>query len=168
METRISMEDVSYDKDKEEQLGGKERDKVGKADDENDEVEYHPVCREWQKIKCDMIGLELVTANSVRHGLQPQMMHSKTVPHTENMQGDGNCLFRALSHIVCGDQVSFPHHMWRSGILGCVISLPHRMWRSDISRCMISLPHRMWRSSISGCVMSPPLGNSLLQLIYMP
>jgi hypothetical protein len=76
------------------------------SEDEGNDLVYRPVCREWQKTQCDKFEITLVQATSVRHGSQSQPMRSTSSPVTTPVDGDGNCLFRTLAHILCGDQVS--------------------------------------------------------------
>ena len=68
--------------------------------------QYNPVDREWQQETCEAMGLNYITSNGITPegrevGLEPPTTFTRIV-------GDGNCLFRALAHIIT---VSEEKHM---------------------------------------------------------
>ena len=64
--------------------------------------QYNPVDREWQQESCEAMGLNYITSNGITPGgrevgLEPPTTFTRIV-------GDGNCLFRALAHIITGSE----------------------------------------------------------------
>ena len=64
--------------------------------------QYNPVDREWQQETCEAMGLNYITSNGITPGgrevgLEPPTTFTCIV-------GDGNCLFRALAHIITGSE----------------------------------------------------------------
>ena len=67
-------------------------------------IKYWPVCEDWQKSKCQMLGMKFVRGN-ISHVPEPcafSTFHQSAV--TGRILGDGNCFFRALAHVVTGSQ----------------------------------------------------------------
>ena len=78
---------------------------VTSSEKEHDVVEYRPVCLEWQKLHINMFDIDFLQEKSVLHGQKVQYMHSTAMPATVSVLGDGNCLYRSLSYIICGNQI---------------------------------------------------------------
>ena len=75
--------------------------------DEISTIDYLPVCGNWQKDRCEAFGLELHRANT-KHGNHPVPININQDPSsTMRIVGDGNCFFRALSHIITGSQENY-------------------------------------------------------------
>ena len=72
-------------------------------EDECDSIPFVPVCIEWQRDACIALGLKVIRPNSSSHGTALRISHDIS-PKTVRIKGDGNCLFRALSFVVCGSQ----------------------------------------------------------------
>ena len=69
------------------------------------EVANEPVCKEWQKNRCLMLGIKFHSGNR-DHGIKPSLIGVSQVPEkkTGRIKGNGNCFFRAIAQIVTGDQ----------------------------------------------------------------
>ena len=78
---------------------------VDQVDNESETtIKYWPVCEDWQKRKCQMLGMKFVRGN-ISHVPEPcafSTFHQPAV--TGRILGDGNCFFRALAHVVTGSQ----------------------------------------------------------------
>ena len=78
---------------------------VDQVDNESETtIKYWPVCEDWQKSKCQMLGMKFVRGN-ISHVQEPcafSTFHQPAV--TGRTLGDGNCFFRALAHVVTGSQ----------------------------------------------------------------
>ena len=64
--------------------------------------QYSPVDREWQHETCEPMGLNCITSNRItcggrEVGLEPRITLTRFVV-------GGNCLFRALAHIITGSE----------------------------------------------------------------
>ena len=67
-------------------------------------IYYSPVCKEWQKNICLILGIKFHSGNR-DHGLKPSLIAVSQAPETTGrIKGDGNCFFRAIAQIVTGDQ----------------------------------------------------------------
>ena len=63
---------------------------------------FHPVDSEWQKDKVEMLGLKVKTPIPSSNSATVSRL---TVPqHLVSIREDGNCFFRAVSHILTGNQ----------------------------------------------------------------
>ena len=76
--------------------------------------QYNPVDRVWQQETCEAMGLNYITSNGITRGgrevgLEPPTTFTLTVE-------DGNCLFRALAHIITGSE---EQHWIRRAAHGC-------------------------------------------------
>ena len=78
---------------------------VDQVDNESETtIKYWPVCKDWLKSKCQMLGMKFVRGN-ISHVPEPcafSTFHQPAV--TVRILGDGNCFFRALAHVVTGSQ----------------------------------------------------------------
>ena len=73
-------------------------------EDHNDYINYQPVCSEWQKERCALLGLTLVRVNH-SHLTQPSMIAVSHCPLVAaRIAADGNCFFRSVSLAVTGSQ----------------------------------------------------------------
>ena len=73
-------------------------------DDGEPDFVYWPVCSEWQKIKCQHLGLDYVKGNH-SHISEPQNISRLHNPQARGrIVGDGNCFFRALAVLITGSQ----------------------------------------------------------------
>ena len=63
-----------------------------------------PVCEDWQKMKASEIKLEIKKLNGIKHGSGTITIPKNKPLPTCRTVGDGNCLFRAFSHILTGSQ----------------------------------------------------------------
>ena len=77
-------------------------------DEQADQVCYVPVCREWQKDHCRVLGLPYIHGNwqhQAKHVMFPvthcPLSRTSIVP-------DGNCFFRTLSYTLTGSQAYHP------------------------------------------------------------
>ena len=63
---------------------------------------YNPVDDLWQRSKCAFLGLRYVRNNGTIGGWPNEPLNRPDIIHP--IRGDGNCLFRAFSHIITGSQ----------------------------------------------------------------
>ena len=69
---------------------------------------YNPVTEEWQKQKCQQLGISFRETFEQQPTLTGTLL-SKIIPwQTEKLSMDGNCFFRCISKILSGTQ---DHHM---------------------------------------------------------
>ena len=63
---------------------------------------YNPVTPEWQRQACQLLGLQFVCDNGyVPGGSAISLTYPRTV---QRIQGDGNCLYRALVYAITGSE----------------------------------------------------------------
>ena len=73
-------------------------------EEHNDYISYQPVCSEWQKERCALLGLTFILVNHP-HLTQPSMIAVSHCPlTTARIAADGNCFFRSVSLAVTGSQ----------------------------------------------------------------
>ncbi|KAL5489508.1 hypothetical protein EMCRGX_G018606 [Ephydatia muelleri] len=73
-------------------------------EEHNDHINYQPVCSEWQKERCALLGLTFIRVNHP-HLTQPSMIAVSHCPlATARIAADGNCFFRSVSLAVTGSQ----------------------------------------------------------------
>ena len=90
---------------------------------------FNPVNEEWQRNSCAIIGLQFVAASGLNMG-GPEV--TLTRPRTiQSIQGDGNCLFRALSFIITGSEEQ--HTLVREAILHHMLQIAHFMLSHHIN-----------------------------------
>ena len=70
----------------------------------NGHINYQPVCSEWHKERCALLGFTLIHVNH-SHLTQPSMIAVSHCPlATARIAADGNCFFRSVSLAVTGSQ----------------------------------------------------------------
>lgn len=86
-------------------------------------IAYWPVCAEWQKYRCQLLGVTFLRGN-IGHILKPvEFSISHQPAKTVRIRGDGHCSFKALALIITGSQDEY--HEFRaittssSSILSC-------------------------------------------------
>ena len=73
-------------------------------EEHNDHINYQPVCSEWQKERCALLGLTFIHVNHP-HLTQPSTIAVSHCPlATARIAADGNCFFRSVSLAVTGSQ----------------------------------------------------------------
>ena len=80
---------------------------------------FHSVNEQWQHDACVLLGLNFEGSNAMEKGgaCNPLSSPQKIKP----IQGDGNCMFRALSYVITGSE---KHHLQvRANILEHIASL---------------------------------------------
>ena len=65
---------------------------------------YNPVDNNWQIQACQTLGLNYVCNNGVHPGGPDVPLKPPNRRNRIRIMGDGNCLFRAMSHIITGSQ----------------------------------------------------------------
>ena len=65
---------------------------------------YIPVCREWQKDHCNLLGLPYIHGNMEHHTTHVMVSVDHCPSSTTRIVPDGNCFFRALSFSLTGSQ----------------------------------------------------------------
>ena len=85
----------------------------------NDHINYQPICSEWQKERCALLGLTFIRVNHP-HLTQPSMIVVSHWPlATARIAADGNCFFQSVSLAVTGSQEF--HEELRLLITTCMI-----------------------------------------------
>ena len=83
-------------------------------------LKFDPVTSDWQQRACQQLGLQYYAPTRVRPG-GPNV--PLTHPNMRSIQGDGNCLFRALSYIITGYEEQ--HMAVRNAILDHMVTIAH-------------------------------------------
>ena len=84
---------------------------------------FHPVDREWQQNACQAMGLQYRAPTRVRPGGPNVPLTRPDMRTVKRIQGDGNCLFRALSYIITGSEDQ--HSAVRHAILDHMVNNAH-------------------------------------------
>ena len=74
---------------------------------ENEQISqicYIPVCKEWQKDHCNLLGLPYIHGNMEHHTTHVMVSVNHCPSSTTRIVPDGNCFFRALSFSLTGSQ----------------------------------------------------------------
>ena len=66
---------------------------------------FHSVDEHWQRIACSLLSIPFACSNKVRQGGAAVVL--KRPQNTQNIRGDGNCLFRAFSYLITGNQTHY-------------------------------------------------------------
>ena len=65
----------------------------------------HSVDEHWQRLACPLLSILFVCSNNVRQGGAALVL--KRPQNTQNIRGDGNCLFRSFSYLITGNQTHY-------------------------------------------------------------
>ena len=87
------------------------------------EYRYYPIDVEWQRQSCALLNVRFVHLFQRESGGSGQILTLPSTSTLQSIQGDGNCLFRAMSFIITGSQSQ--HFETRSAIMAHLISIPH-------------------------------------------
>ena len=91
---------------------------------------YNPVNEAWQRDTCTRMGLTFRRANRFGAGGPDEIL---TRPHrSRNVEGDGNCLFRAFAKIITGSEQD--HYAMRISILSYMITIGHLLLGHHLAR----------------------------------
>ena len=71
------------------------------------EFDYFPVDETWQRTICNAFGWPFIASSRGRAVNDAHLVNSRTRPRTTRIVGDGNCWFRAIAHIVTGEEKCF-------------------------------------------------------------
>ena len=74
---------------------------------ENEQISqicYMPVCKEWQKDRCNSLGLPYIHGNIEHHTTKVMVPVNLCPSSTARIVADGNCFFRSLSFVRTGSQ----------------------------------------------------------------
>ena len=82
---------------------------------------YHQVDDAWQRNACIRMGLQFVKAFKFQSGGADVILTQPNLRALHNVQGDGNCLFRAMSYIITGSENQ--HMEVRLAILRYMLSI---------------------------------------------
>ena len=63
-----------------------------------------PITIEWQKEKCDLLGIQLQQQTDQHSSLAGQVLGNFEPWRSPSITGDGNCLFRCLSKVISGSE----------------------------------------------------------------
>ena len=85
------------------------------------EYRYHQIDESWQRNACIQMGLRFVRAFKCQAGGADIILTRPNLRTLRNVEGDGNCLFRAFSVIITGSEDQ--HMEVRNKILSYMISI---------------------------------------------
>ena len=74
---------------------------------ENEQISqicYMPVCKGWQKDRCNSLGLPYIHGNIEHHSTQVMVPVNLCPSSTARIVADGNCFFRSLSFVLTGSR----------------------------------------------------------------
>ena len=71
------------------------------------EFDYFPVDETWQRTICNAFGWPFIASSRGIAINDAHLVNSRTRPRTTKIVGDGNCWFRAIAHIVTGEEKCF-------------------------------------------------------------
>lgn len=74
------------------------------TDDNQDFILYYPVSRAWMQACCKLFK---IPCQHAREWLEPRIIGREAEPTRTPIIGDGNCMFRAISRVIAGNQVSY-------------------------------------------------------------
>ena len=83
-------------------------------------LKFYPVTIDWQQKACQQLDLQYHAFTTARPG-GPNV--PLTRPDMKHIQGDGNCLFRALSYIITGSEEQ--HMAVGNAILDHMVTIAH-------------------------------------------
>ena len=63
-----------------------------------------PITIEWQKVKCDLLGIQFQQQTDQHSSLEGQVLGNFEHWRPASITGDGNCLFRCLSKVISGSE----------------------------------------------------------------
>ena len=63
-----------------------------------------PITIEWQKEKCDLLGIQFQKQTEQHSSLAGQVLGNFEPWRSASITGDGNCLFRCLSKVISGSE----------------------------------------------------------------
>ena len=85
------------------------------------EYRYHQIDENWQRNACIRMGLQFVRAFQCQSGGADVILTRPNLRTLHNVQGDGNCLFRAMSYVITGSENQ--HMEVRNAILRYMLSI---------------------------------------------
>ena len=86
-------------------------------------LKFYPVTIDWQQRACQQLGLQYHAPTKVRPGGPNVPLTRPDMRSLKRIQGDGNCLFRALSYIITGCEEQ--HMAVRNAILDHMVTIAH-------------------------------------------
>ena len=90
---------------------------------------YHQIDRAWQENACSRMGIQFTHANEFQPGGPHVILTRPNLNSLVNVQGDGNCLFCALTCIVTGCEMQ--HMEMRNAVLSYMLSIEHLLVGHD-------------------------------------
>ena len=85
------------------------------------EYRYYQTNVTWQQGACTRLGVRFVHPTGFQPGGPDVILTRPDLRSLRNVQGDGNCLFRALSYVVTGSEAQ--HMEIREGIISYMLSI---------------------------------------------
>ena len=96
---------------------------------------FNPVTMAWQIEKCDSFNIQLSQKNNSLSSTRRQPLNFSRPDETQNILGDGNCFFRALSFVITGSQSN--HAYIRNAVIQHMFSI------EDIIQRVMATPMSM-------------------------
>ena len=85
------------------------------------EYRYYQTNVAWQQGACTRLGVRFIHPTGFQPGGPDVILTRPDLRSLRNVQGDGNCLFRALSYVVTGSEAQ--HMEIRNGIISYMLSI---------------------------------------------
>lgn len=82
---------------------------------------FNPVTMAWQIEKCDFFNIQLSQKDNSSSNIRKQSLDFSRPDETQNIIGDGNCFFRALSFVLTGSQSN--HAYLRNAVIQHMFSI---------------------------------------------
>ena len=70
---------------------------------------FHSVDEHWQRLACSLLSIPFLCSNNIRQGGAAVVL--KHPQNTQNVRGDGNCLFCSFSYLITGNQSYHGMHL---------------------------------------------------------
>ena len=86
-------------------------------------LKFYPVTIDWQQRACQQLDLQYHAPTRVRPGGPNVPLTRPDIRSLKRIQGDGNCLFQALSYTITGSEEQ--HMAVRNAILDHMVTIAH-------------------------------------------
>ena len=94
---------------------------------------FNPVTMAWQIETCDFFNIQLSQKDNSSSNIRKQTLDFSRPDETQNILGDGNCFFRALSFVITGSQSN--HAYLRNAVIQHMFSIEDIIQRVMLHQC---------------------------------
>jgi len=96
---------------------------VGVSRKEYSNFQYYPVDENWQLQTCERLRLRFTQGFVCQTGSPDTILTCPDLRTLKQINGDGNCLFRAISYTIAGSEEQ--HFALRNALISYMLSIPH-------------------------------------------